>query len=174
MPSLPSVWTKYQNLSGITILIPMDRLFDTFIVVDYWYHAFTCIPHRHWCSPNETMAPMGCHDGGRWDVTVTREWACRLDAWDETWARTWPWGVGGRVQMTPWRSSVGDATTWRRQCGSLARAGRVAAWPGPAGGGFRVRAGLGCWGRAAQGSLWQASKSRPHLPPLGPVMLGWR
>ena len=40
----PSTWqggdalnirTKYQNLSGITILIPMDRFFDTFNGVDY-------------------------------------------------------------------------------------------------------------------------------------------
>jgi hypothetical protein len=40
--------TKYQYLTGITILIPMSRFFDTIIDVDYGTHAFTYIPVQHW------------------------------------------------------------------------------------------------------------------------------
>ena len=39
--------TKYQYLTGITILIPMGRFFDNLIDVDYFYHAFTFIPVQH-------------------------------------------------------------------------------------------------------------------------------
>ena len=42
------ICTKYQYLTGVTILIPMSRFFGTIIVVGYWYHAFTYIPDQHW------------------------------------------------------------------------------------------------------------------------------
>ena len=40
------IYTKYQFLTGITILRPMCRFFDTIYDLDYWYHAFAHIPYR--------------------------------------------------------------------------------------------------------------------------------
>ena len=40
--------SKYQYLTGITILIPMGRFFDTIIDVDYCYHALTYVLVQHW------------------------------------------------------------------------------------------------------------------------------
>ena len=42
---------KYQISTGITILMPTGRFFNTIIVVDYWYHPSTYIPDRHWLLP---------------------------------------------------------------------------------------------------------------------------
>ena len=39
--------TKYQYLTGATILIPMSRFFGTITAVGYWYHAFTYLPDQH-------------------------------------------------------------------------------------------------------------------------------
>ena len=49
---------KYQYLTGITILIPRSRFFDTILEINYWYHAFTFIPDQHWyftCCTCETL-----------------------------------------------------------------------------------------------------------------------
>ena len=37
--------TKYQYLTGCTILRPTGRFFDTIINLDYCYHAFTYMPY---------------------------------------------------------------------------------------------------------------------------------
>ena len=38
--------TKYEYLTGDTILIPTGRFFNTVVDVDYWYHAFIYIPNQ--------------------------------------------------------------------------------------------------------------------------------
>ena len=56
--------TKYQYLTGMTILICSSRFFDAIVEGDYWYHEFTYIPmkvfivevlpDRHWCKPSKS------------------------------------------------------------------------------------------------------------------------
>ena len=45
------ICTKYQYVTGISILIPMGSFVDTIVEVDYWYYAFTYIPDWHWWRP---------------------------------------------------------------------------------------------------------------------------
>ena len=40
--------TKYQYLTNATILIPMGKLLDTIVDIEYWYHAFTYTLAHHW------------------------------------------------------------------------------------------------------------------------------
>lgn len=44
-------WLQLQFVKIYTHLIPMGRLFDIFIDVDYGYHVFTCILDQHWSIP---------------------------------------------------------------------------------------------------------------------------
>jgi hypothetical protein len=37
----------YQCMTDVTNVIPLGRFFDTTIIVDNWYHAFTYIPAHH-------------------------------------------------------------------------------------------------------------------------------
>ena len=39
--------TKYQCMTDVTNVIPLNRFFTATVVVDYWYHAFTYIPAQH-------------------------------------------------------------------------------------------------------------------------------
>ena len=54
--------TKYQFLSGITILICTGRFFDTMIGVDYWYDAFTYIADRRWWILGDTQTDIVLSD----------------------------------------------------------------------------------------------------------------
>jgi hypothetical protein len=57
------ILTKYEYLTGITILIPTGRFFDTIIDVDYWYHAFTYIPNW-WIPQFETKLTL------KWSIYI--------------------------------------------------------------------------------------------------------
>ena len=51
------ILTKYQHLTGSTVLTSKGRFFDAFSVVDNWYPTFTYIPDQHWSSPHERLSP---------------------------------------------------------------------------------------------------------------------
>lgn len=61
-------YPSYINiLMGITMLMPRDsRFFTTIINVDYWYHAFTCIPVQCWFLTKNTQMGSSIPMHGLW------------------------------------------------------------------------------------------------------------